>query len=427
MDFVADYDLLTRLAVALAVGLLIGAERGWQQRQLASGKRAAGVRTYGLVSLFGGLCVLLGEAVGEWVTAAGFLALAGLAWLSYSEKLKEHVDISATSGVALLTAYGLGALAGAGELEAAGAAAVVVTILLGSKPEMHGLLERADRAEVAAVLKLLLISVVLLPILPDQGYGPWQTLNPYKIWWMVVLIAAISFCGYVAIRVLGSEKGVLLTALLGGLVTSTATAINLARLGAKRKSGHRLLAAGVLLASGTMFMRMLLVSAVIEPAVAWRLLPAMLGALAGCYGTAFLAWRKAHPQTADDTLLPKNPFEFWVAVQFGLLLAMIFLLSQALKAWLGSPGLYILAAVSGLGDVDAITLSYSSLVSNGETSLAIAGLGMMIAAASNSVVKGGLVQVICGGEMARWTFGGFAVALALAFALYWIPLPAVFY
>ncbi|WP_455374017.1 MgtC/SapB family protein [Limibacillus halophilus] len=425
MSDLVDFSLLTRLAVALAVGLLIGAERGWEGRALAEGKRAAGIRTFGLVSLFGGLCVQLEAAAGGWVTAAGFFALAGLAWLAYRQKLQEANDISATTAVALLMAYALGALAGAGQLEAAGATAVVVTLLLGSKPELHGLLAKADRREVAAVLKLLLISVVLLPILPDQGYGPWQSLNPYKIWWMVVLIAGISFSGYVAIRIFGSEKGVLLTALLGGLVTSTATSMNLARLGAKRKTGHSLLAAGVLLASGTMFARMLLVSAVVEPQVALRLAPAMIAALVGCYGVAYLAWRGSRNLKADETLLPGNPFEFWVAVQFGLLLAAILLMSQALQAWLGAAGLYLLGAVSGLADVDAITLSYSSMVGEGRASLSSAGLGMMIAAASNTFVKGGLVQFICGGEMARWVAAGFAAALVLAFGVYWLPIPGI--
>ncbi len=422
MEVSGDYDLLTRLAVALAIGLLIGAERGWENRTLAEGMRAAGIRTFGLVSLFGGLCVQLEAAAGNWVTAAGFIALAGLAWLAYRQKLEQKADISATTGVALLTAYGLGALAGAGELEVAGAAAVVVTIVLGSKPELHGLLAKADRAEVAAVLKLLLISVVLLPILPDQGYGPWQALNPYKIWWMVVLIAGLSFIGYLAVRILGSEKGVLLTAFLGGLASSTAVALNLARLGRKRQGGQRLLAAGILLASGTMFARMLIVSAVIEPSLALRLGPALAAAFLGCYGVAFLAWRGAKPQSGDESLLPPNPFEFWVALQFGLLLAAIFLLSEALRAWLGTAGLYLLALVSGLADVDAITLSYSSLVSDGSTLEAVAGLGIMIAAASNSLVKAGMVQAIAGGQTARWTMAGFAAALLLGFGVYWLPL-----
>jgi len=422
MAFAADSDLLIRLAVALAIGLLIGAQRGWEHRNLAEGMRAAGIRTFGLVSLFGGLCVQLERVAGDWVTAAGFLALAGLVWLAYRQKLSQKSDLSATSGVALLTAYGLGALAGAGELEVAGAAAVIVTILLGSKPELHGLLEKADRSEVAAVLKLLLISVVLLPILPDQGFGPWGALNPYKIWWMVVLIAGLSFSGYLAVRALGPEKGVVLTALLGGLASSTATALNLARLGRKRKTGQRLLAAGVLLASGTMFARMGIVAAVIDTDVALRLAPALRAALAGCYGVAFAAWRRAKPQEGDDSILPANPFEFWVAVQFGLLLAAILLLSEALRVWLGSAGLYLLALVSGLADVDAITLSFSSLASGGGTTTEIAGLGMMIAAASNSLVKAGMVQAIAGSVMGRWVAAGFAAALILGFSVYWLPL-----
>ncbi|MCG8695509.1 MAG: MgtC/SapB family protein, partial [Minwuiales bacterium] len=237
-----DLDLFVRLAVALASGMLIGLERGWEGRDLPEGSRIAGVRTFGLVGLLGGAVVLFAGDFSGVFLAAVALGLALFAAVAYWRASRIAADIGITTLVVLLLAFVLGALAGAGYLVPASAAAVVVAILLGIKPELHGILQRMDRTELLASLRLLLLSVVVLPVLPDQGYGPWQALNPYRIWWMVVLIAAISYAGYLSIRLIGTRRGILLTGLLGGLASSTAVTLSFARLAQRGAARPELLA-----------------------------------------------------------------------------------------------------------------------------------------------------------------------------------------
>ena len=207
---------------------------------------------------------------------------------------------------------------------------------------------------------------MLLPVLPDQGFGPWQALNPYRIWWMVVLVAAISSVGYFAVRVLGERLGVLSTGLFGGLASSTPTVLALARRAAAQTGSARLLAAGALLACTMTYLRILLVLSVVSPGAAKLALAVLAPAALGTGLLALLAGRlkqAAHEPEAET--LAGNPFELKVALQFGVLLALIMLLAAALKEWAGQQGLYALAAVSGLVDVDAITLSLAALVRDG--------------------------------------------------------------
>ena len=406
-----EFEMLQRLGVALALGLMIGVERGWSTRTREEGKRVAGVRTFGLMGLLGGLWALVGMWAGEVVLAVAFAALAALLFVAHAQMLKRSADIGATTMVAALVTFGLGALAGYGEIEVAAAGAVIVALLLGVKPELHGLVARIEHRELLAVLELLLMSVVLLPVLPDRGYGPWEALNPYRIWWMVVLIAGISFAGYVAIRVAGLRFGIVLTGLFGGLASSTATAISLARLGKDKPAMHGLLGAGVVVAAATMFPRMLLVAAIIAPEFALRLAwPLGLAALAA-YGIGFWQWRAWTGAHSPTDVAPRNPFELSLAIQFGLLLAVVIVLSYALQDWFGDAGLVALAAISGLADVDAVTLSYGARVGDGSLGIDLAAAATTVAAFSNTAVKVGLVFMICGGAMAR------RVALALGLSL----------
>ncbi len=424
-----DPLLLERLGAALAAGLLVGLERGWQARGLAEGARVAGLRTFGLIGLLGGLASLLGagEAGSGWgpaVLAAGFVGLGLVLAVGYWRRTADGHDLSATSAVAALVTFGLGAAAGEGELAVAGAGAVIVALLLGSKPQLHRLVERIERDELLAVLKLLLMSVVLLPVLPDRGLGPWEALNPYRIWWMVVLIAALSSVGYLAIRLAGPRRGLLLTGLFGGLASSTATTVALGRRAAPRSGGDapaRLIAAGILLACAIMFPRMLLVSAIIAPA----LLPVLAGPLlaAGVAAVATGLWAAAPGRAGDRAaaeVKPENPFEFGTALKFGLLLAAVLLLTEGLRRWIGPQALYLVAGVSGVADVDAVTLSTAALVADGIEPAAFAGGAILLAAAVNSLAKAAIGLWVSRGRLALWLGGGLGAALlagGAAFAL----------
>ena len=395
-----DPDLLHRLAIALAIGLLIGLERSWHVRGQREGSHIAGIRSFGLIGLLGALCGLLGQEYSPILVGLGFLGLTALVIVAHWLETQESLDFGITTIIAALLTYIIGATVMMGETVIAIVTAVVTTILLGLKEQLHGWITHLQANELRAILQLLLISVVLLPVIPDKGYGPWQALNPYEIWWMVVLIASISFIGYFAVKIIGTSRGIMLTAMSGGLVASTAVALNFSRLGSQYPDNQGLLAAGVTAASATMFPRILVVSAVIQPA----LLPILAWPIGLMTIVAYVCawWLLRHSGTGghSPSLELKNPFDLKVALQFGGLLALVMLLAQALKHWFGSTGIYFLAAFSGISDVDAITMSLARM-SPYSLSLTIAASGIFIAAIVNTAVKAGLVIGLCGGLMGR--------------------------
>lgn len=395
-----DFQWALRLAVALAIGLLVGLERGWKRREAEEGARELGLRTLGLIGLVGGLSGLLANEVGGLQIGLLFVGTAILLAGGYVVAVRARGDLGLTTEVAALATFLLAVLAGMGHLEIAAAGGVVMVLLLSYKDQLHGWLRALNRPELQAAFKLLLISVVLLPVLPNRGYGPWDALNPYVIWWMVVLIAAISFVGYFAIRIVGARGGTVFTALFGGLASSTATTLNLARLARRGNAGERLLAGGILLACGTMFPRMLLVASLIHPPLLPVLaLPAAIMALAA-YAPAIRLLRSAGSSVSGADLLPRNPLELGPALLFGALLAAVMLLGKALTTWFGDAGIYALAAASGVADVDAITLSLARMGGD-DVALDTALLGIVIAASVNSLVKGGMALSI-GGKRLGW-------------------------
>lgn len=402
------------LGVALALGLLIGTERGWKEREIPEGGRTAGIRTFGLIGLLGGLGGLLGQAFGALALGLVFLAVAGAVMIAREQALPESGDLGLTTEIAALIAFALGALAVHGEVAVAAAGAVATVTLLSLKPLLHGWLRKVEERDLFAGIKLLLISVIVLPALPDRGYGPWQALNPYEIWLMVVLIASLSFAGYLAIKLTGARHGILLTGLFGGLVSSTATTLTLAHL-AREHRGYALSAAGIALASAVMLPRMLVLVAILNPA----LLPGLLmpaGMMLLVLGAA-AAWLTRGSRDAGPVSGPKlhNPLELRTALFFGLVLAAVMLAATALHEWLGARGVYLAAAVAGVADVDAITVSLARLAGDatGTTPLQ---RGIVIAAVSNTLFKGILASVIAGRAMAARVLPAMLAAIAAGIA-----------
>lgn len=415
--------LFERLAVALALGLLIGVERGWKTRDLEPGRRVAGVRTFAVIGLLGGLSAVLTLLTSPVTLAAAMVGMGALLGLNHWYALSQGEDIGSTTIVAALATYALGALAGFGELAVAAAAAVVLTGVLGVKQQLHGLLRRVEAKEMSAVIELLAISVVLLPVLPDQGYGPFQALNPYQIWWMVVLIAGLSFLGYVTIKVIGAQRGVILTGLMGGLASSTVTAINLARL--SKESGETaarpLLAAGAVAAVATMYPRVLVIVAVVVPDLVTRLLWPLGLATAVALASVAWRWRQSTRIQNPERLQPRNPFELSMALQFAVLLTAVMLAARALRAWAGDAGLYALSFVSGLSDVDAIVLSLSSMGGDGEVAATVATLGIVLAVLANTAVKPALIAAVGAPRMALHTILPLGAAAGAAVAGVFLP------
>lgn len=411
-------ELLLNLATALGVGLLIGTERSWSGGD-QSGQEMAGIRTFGLAGLFGGLAALSASHFGVSAWIAMFVVLALLTIAGYViEASRTDADRGMTTEVALLLTFLLGSLAMAESRILAASVAVVVALLLSLKSRLHGALRKLNDAELSGALKLLFISVVLLPALPNQGYGPWEAFNPYTTWWMVVLIAGIGFAAYVAIRLLGTRHGLMVTALLGGIVSSTAMTITLARLDSPKL--RPALAAGLLATSALMFPRVLLEVGLINRALLPALLAPMLTAgLIYAAGALFYYLRAGkQPDNAAEPPL-KNPFELRPALRFAGLLVIILFLVEGAQRWLGDAGVYLVSLLSGLTDVDAITLSLSN---SAQTDLSedVAVRGIFLAALSNSLVKAGLIAFIGGRAIAMLTLPFVLGGLLAGLAVLWL-------
>ena len=404
-----NYEVMLDLATALAVGLLIGTERGWSARDTDDTHLAAGIRTFGLSGLLGGLAALFGQNLGLAVWVAILLVFGLLVLAGYIGDLLNNGDQGMTSEIAMLLTFLFGSLALTESAVLAAAGAVVVALLLSLKGALHASLHRLSEQELSGMLKLLFISLVLLPVLPNQGYGPWQAFNPYATWWMVVLIAGIGFVAYVAIRLVGTRHGLLLTALLGGMVSSTAMTLSLARM--HRDGIQRLLACGLLATSALMFPRVLFEVGVINPDLLPRLAVPMGVATLVYAGGALLYYRGSGRELAQNTEPPlKNPFELGPALRFGALLVLILFLVEGAQRWLGDAGIYLVALLAGLSDVDAITLSLARKA-QGELSSQVAVQGIFLAALSNSLVKGSLIAMIGGRRLAWLTLPVMAAGL----------------
>ena len=384
------------LGVALAIGLLIGVERGWSERGEQEGSRIAGVRTFALIGLLGGAAALVVQFIGPLLLGLGVLALAALFATAHVVHAKVRPDqLGITVPVAGLLTFVLGALAASGEVPVAAAAAVIAALLLSSKPALHGWLGTLSREELSAGLKLLLLSVVVLPLLPDRGFGPWQALNPYRIWWMVVLVAAISFVGYFAVKTAGARKGSVYTGLFAGLSSSTALTLHFSRLARHQPGLSHLFATGILLACGTMLPRIAVILGITAPALLPQALPALVPMTLVLYGVALRHWW-ALPGKGSEVSTPlSNPLELRAALGFGALLALVMVLAKGMELWLGDAGVLALAAASGIADVDAITLSLGGM-SQLTLDPKIAVTGILVAAGSNCLVKGAMAVAVGG-------------------------------
>lgn len=415
-------DLFERLGLALAIGLLMGTERGWDKRETPEGGRAAGIRTFALIGLFGGVAGSLLHYGGPLPLGAGMIAMGALVVATYVVRSRAKPDIGFTTEIAELSCFALGALAAIGEGAAAAAGGVVATALLGAKDVLHDWLRRLEQLELRAAIKLLLISVVMLPLLPNQGYGPEEVLNPYKLWLLVVMVAAISFLGYFAIKIAGPRIGSLLTGVFGGLASSTALTVSFARMGKENPAMQPVLAAGVAVANATMYVRLWVIIFVLNRPVALDLaLPLGAMAAAGLIGT-WLLWRGRVDNNKPGAMAMVNPFELGMAMKFAALLAVVILASKVLQTWVGSAGLYLLAALAGLADVDAIALSMAQMGGK-SVALTVAVTAVTIAAFVNTGVKVALVGGLCGGIMARrilWVMLGVLAAGSLGLASRWI-------
>ncbi|MCA3346559.1 MAG: MgtC/SapB family protein [Roseomonas sp.] len=403
-------ELIHRLAAALAIGLLVGAERHWRERQEAPGRRTAGVRTFALTGLFGGAMAVLATALGQpgGALLLGFgLAALLAAQLPFALREAEAENkVSATSLVAALGTYSLGALAVLGDVAVAGAAAVAMTAILAARESLHGLMARITWAELRSALVLLSMTLLVMPLVPDEPIAVLGGLNPAKIWRFAILLAAISYLGYLAVRLMGPERGLLFGGAAGGLVSSTAVTLANARAAASGGGGLAL-AAGALMAGAVSCLRTIGIVAFIAPAVAgFLLVPLGMVALGMALGGFTLARRAGADEAVVST--PENPFELSAVMKIALLLAAVALISKLAGEKLGPEAVMAVAAITGLADVDAVALSVP-LLAPATISLEFAAQAVLAAVGVNICAKAAYAIALGGGR-----FGSAYAVLSLA-------------
>jgi uncharacterized membrane protein (DUF4010 family) len=380
--------LFRQLGIALGLGLLVGLQREHSASQLA------GIRTFPLVTILGALCAMLAREFSGWVIAAGLIALAGLIVVGNIAKFKAgSLDPGLTTEIAMLLMFGVGAYLVIGSEVIAIAIGAGAAVLLQYKGQLHGIARKLGDEDLRAIMQFALISLVILPVLPDRTYGPYSVLNPREIWWMVVLIVGMSLAGYIAYKFFGERAGVLLGGILGGVISSTATTVSYSRRAAQDPERSRTASIIIMIASTVVFARVMLEIAVVEPGFLRSSYPPILILMLMFVVMSAILWYRGR---SEQTQMPEqeNPSELRAAIVFGIIYAVVLLAVAAAKDNFGDRGLYMVAALSGLTDVDAITLSTSQLVGASRLDSDNGWRIIVIALMSNVFFKGATVAAI---------------------------------
>jgi uncharacterized membrane protein (DUF4010 family) len=411
--------LSLRFAAALGLGVLIGLERERSQKPEGG---FAGVRTFGLIALAGAMAAYVDGALARPALGlALFAAVAGLVVVSALNAARQG-DIGITTEVSALLAFLLGFLCVYGNVTLAAGLAVASGGVLALKQWLHNLAGRISSEDVEATLKFAIVTVIILPLVPNQTYGPepLDVINPYQIWWMVVLISGLNFASYILVKVVGAEHGVGLTGLLGGLVSSTAVSLGFAQRSRSHPEQAPALALGILLAWTVMFFRVVLLVGVVAPALARRLALG-LGAL-GALSLAIVFLLRGQRRPAQRASVPagSNPFELGQAIRFGLLFGVVTFLAKAAQVTLGDAGLYLAGAVAGFTDVDAIALSMAQFAQRDPAAMAPAARTVLIAVLANTFVKGAIATFMGAPALRAVMLPITGVLLAAGAAIAWL-------
>lgn len=412
-----DYAIPLAFLTSLAVGLLIGLER--ERRPEAK----AGVRTFALIAMLGTVCAMLGEKIASpWLLVAGLLASTYGVLSAYQADPKADPDAGTTTVVAASLTFCLGAAVWHGYATIVVSVAIVTTVLLHYKAQLEGFSTKLTATDMASFLQFAVLSLVILPAVPDRGFGPYGAFNPYHLWMMVVLISAVSLAGYLAWRLLGGKGPLLLLGALGGLVSSTATTLVYSR-GARGKPGLEGTAATVILiANLVVLLRLTVLAAAVAPRILPTLAPVMAAGVAAALPIAWITWRRHAAGPALENPELTNPTDLPVALGFGAAYAVILVAAAWLNDVAGVAGVYAVALVSGLTDVDAISLSSYRLFGEASVTAQGAVMAVVVAACSNIAVKAGIVFAAGGLSLGRRCIAGFgAMAAALLAAAAVMP------
>jgi len=410
-DLALLLDQAQRLGLALAIGFLVGVERGWKQRDEGEGERAAGLRTFALSGLLGGITALLAPLGGGGVAIALTLSFC-LAFMAF--QLREATvesDNSATSAIAGLVVFGLGAYAVAGDPLLAASAGVAATTILAFKQSLHAWLRAITWSEARSALLILVATFIVLPLLPEGAVDAWGLIDLRALWMMTIAIATASFGGYVALRVLGDRMGVAVGALVGGLVSSTAVTLDLARRVQFGEVTATTAGAGASLAACVSVGRVMVISALVSFDLFARLWPSLLAAAVTLSaGAGILALSRSVSKSHSTFASVRNPLDLISVARFAGMLGLLTVLANIASRTLGQRGLNAFAASAGLVDVDAVTLTIGGLVTDGlPTAHAVEAIGLALIC--NQLFK--LAAIAISGSAAfAWRFGSVVLAAA---------------
>ncbi len=404
-----------QFGAALGLGMLIGLER---ERTRGEERTFAGVRTFALVALLGATSVFAGSQAGlPWIVGVVFVAVVALVAVAYSVTAKGG-SIGATTEISVLLTFFIGSLCAWDQVGVAGAVAVAAMLLLALKGWLHNLAKRIEPSDVEATLKFAIITLIILPLVPNTNFGPTglEVINPYKTWLMVVLIAGLNFFGYILVKVVGREHGLGITGLLGGLVSSTAVTLSFSQRSRVEPGLAPVLALAILLAWTVMFFRVVVEVGVVNLSLAKDLALGMVIMGVVSLVICFLLWRRGRSTEKAEVESGHNPFELGDAIKFGALFAVVIFVAKVAQVYFGNTGLYLAGALAGLTDVDAIALSMAHLAQQDPASAGPAARTIVIAVISNTMVKCGMA-IWLGAPSMRRTMIPITGALALSGAV----------
>lgn len=400
-------ELLSRLALAFGLGLLMGLERGWTSRQVKPGSRAAGARTFAITGLLGGLVGALArtdsaaiELPGALLIAAALATYAGVVTVFSREENRASHTYSATTAIAAVLTFTLGVYAVIGNVHVATAAAVAAAGVLAFREGIHHWIEKITRPELESGLLLLSMTFIALPILPASSIGPFGGVNVRETWIIAIALASVSFVAYIAVRYFGERKGVLLSAVIGGMVSSTAVAFTSARRAAAGEGSPRILGAATAVASAVSFVRVTAIASVLSPSLALPVgIPLIASALVACAIAAVIVHR-ARVETPHTTGASfRNPFSFGSVLLIAVTMGVLIVLGRYINARFGASGTVVAAASMGLFDVDAMAVSMARLVPAPLSPL-VGAQAVLAGVASNTLVKVAIAGAIGRGRFA---------------------------
>lgn len=408
------FTILKGLAVVVFIGMLIGLEREYARNK--EEKIFAGIRTFPLIGLYGFTSALISSITENWVYSIFFIGFAGLSIAAYYSSAKDG-KVGGTSEVSAFIVFILGSLVYWGYILLPVVIAIIITMFLSLKIQLHSFVGKVNAADIYATLKLSIITLIILPILPDKTYGPFDVLNPRLIWYMVIFVSGISFVGYIFIKLLGKDRGIIVTSLLGGLVSSTALTYSLSKKSKVEIPLSFNYGLGVITASSMMFLRILLIISILNVSLVLPLfIPLILFAIVGIVASIFFYKRNLNLPEAEIEL--KNPFELKSAFVFGIVFGLTIFLSKAAQIYFGDQGLYAASALAGLSSVDAITISISRLFYESMTpgmssaiTLLVAMKAIVFATISNTVIKMFISSFWGSVELRRVVWNGLGVLL----------------